>query len=275
MSTGYRPSNWDSGTAPIFITSTSDGTQSTSGVDGQSDLVYAQTSTYVFDAVLDIEHEQRLEKTQHPVQTGANISSHAYLQPASVSMSILMSDVATAYASGAATGTTAWGATPSNTTPFTGDVSRSVSAYQTLLTLQANRSLLTVTTRLRTYNNMLVTSIAPREDYRTTTGLRARVMFEQVITATTSSKAGVSASSSSSTGASVSARPDATQSSELGVVQPSAVSTTTQTQFQYPQTSTTSTSTYTTTADSLNESSSVNVPGAGDHSSVSGQQSTP
>jgi len=194
----------------------------------------AQT-TYVFDAVLELEHEQRLEKTRHPVQTGADISSHAYLQPPRVVMNIGMSDAMAAYASGANNANQAGSATPATTTPFSGgSTSKSVNAYQTMIALQVARSPLTVTTRLRTYTNMLITAISPREDYKTIAGLRMRVEFEQVFTATTV----VSAVSSSTSGANtLSARPDATQQTGLGQVSPNAPSATTLSQYAAPLTS--------------------------------------
>lgn len=193
-----------------------------SAAASQNALNAASYTVYVFDAVLSIDHNQTLEKTKHPVQTGADISSHAYLMPASVTLDIGMSDVMAAY-----TGVNAQGISAS---AFSGSASKSVSAYQTLLQLQASRSLLTVTTRLRTYTNMLITSLPPREDYRTITGLRCRVEFEEILTGSVSTSP-------------VTARPDATQSNGLGVVDPSTVPASTEAQFSVtpvaPDTSTT------------------------------------
>jgi len=237
----------------------------------------AQT-TYVFDAVLELDHEQRLEKTHHPVQTGADISSHAYLQAPRLVLSIGMSDAMDAYASGANNANQAGNATPDTTTPFSGgSVSKSVNAYQTMIALQVARSPLTITTRLRTYTNMLITAISPREDYKTITGLRMRIEFEQVFTASTV----VSATSDPTSGLSpVSARPDVTAQTGLGQANTSAVPATTQTQFQVPQ----RTQQALNGADSylpggslldMYEPMPVNVPGAGNYSSVPGQQALP
>jgi hypothetical protein len=232
-------------------------------------------TTYVFDAVLDLEHEQRLEKTHHPIQTGADVSSHAYLMPGRVVLNVLMSDTVASF-------------TPGN---FTGSPSKSVSAYQTMLNIQATRMPLTVTTRLRTYTSMVIAGISPREDYKTITGLRMRVEFEQIFTASTSTVAN-------------SARPDDTNSTGLGTVSPTPVPTATTpaavptmtaagttppmsdanfanagalsdglgtatggssssltTQFGFPQ--------------ATSASSTVNVPGASNISSSPGQQSIP
>ena len=89
--------------------------------------VKSAPNVYVFDAVLDLEHWQSLVKTQHPIQTGADISSHAYLQPAKLTMYIGMSDAMAAYMA-------------DGVTPFSGaSNSKSVNAYQTMLDIQAVR----------------------------------------------------------------------------------------------------------------------------------------
>lgn len=172
-------------------------------------------TTYVFDAVLSLEHEQRLELTRHPIQTGADISSHAYLMPASLVLYIGMSDAMDSYANDQSATTSPY------YTPFTGSDSKSVSAYLQLLSLQASRVPLTVTTRLRTYNNMLIAAIRPIEDHKTIAGLRARVEFQEIRTASISNQP-------------VSARPSDTQNTGLGDVgaQPPSASTTNQFNLQ-------------------------------------------
>ncbi|HEX4209508.1 MAG TPA: hypothetical protein VHY56_03880, partial [Candidatus Binataceae bacterium] len=45
-------------------------------------------AVYVFDAILRAEHQRELRKTEHPVQTGANITDHAYLLPARITLEI-------------------------------------------------------------------------------------------------------------------------------------------------------------------------------------------
>ena len=258
---GYRPPQWSSGPAMVSITvvpvqgSTNSlspaalpvnasnyvpGTEvpatgplsgTLGGGPGAVSGSGSTPTTYVFDAVLELEHEQRWEKTRHPVQTGADLSSHAYLMPPRVVMYIGMSDAMAAYASGANNASTT-SATPDTATPFSGSsTSKSVNAYQTMITLQAARSPLTVTTRLRTYTNMLITSISPREDFKTITGLKMRIEFEQIFTATT--VAATTGGSVSSLGA-VSARPDATQQTGLGQVNSGALSAVTAGQFAAP-----------------------------------------
>lgn len=287
MSTaGWVPPQWSRGPAMISVTQVpTQGQSNFSGFDAQGNFVLGGSGstafTYVFDAVLTLEHEQRLEKTQHPVQTGAAISSHAYLMPARLTMEIGMSDAMAAFSNGQnSNGALYAGATPSNTAPFTGSsYSKSVNAYQTLLALQAARQPLTITTRLRTYVNMVVVNALPREDHRTITGLRARVEFEQIITGQVSTTP-------------YSARPDSTVNTGLGSVNPAPVPQSVQTQYQVPQASVSGgvTSIPPATPETsqsvqlgLTPLSSmvsylpqpVNVPGAGSYSSSPGQTSLP
>jgi hypothetical protein len=280
----YRPPNWSTGPAMISITVPANNSGATNNSlslsstvpdDGSSGLftatpspVAAPPTTYVFDAVLDLEHEQRLEQTHHPIQTGADVSSHAYLMPASVVMNVLMSDAVDAYTPGS----------------FTGNPSKSVSAYLTMLNIQATRAPLTITTRLRTYTNMLIAGISPREDYRTITGLRMRVEFHQILTASTST-------------APASARPDDTNSTGLGAVSttpvapaatttPAGVSTSATptassansnliNQFGFPSQAAASPYTLPTNDMFTDFTTVVNTPGAAPISSSPGQQTLP
>ena len=160
---------------------------------------YADSPTlYFFDAVLRAEHVQELAITRHPVQIatassapGGSISDHAYMLPARVTLEIGMSDALDRY----------------NPTDYTSTVSKSVSAYQTLLTVQARRNPLVLLTRLQTYSNMLIQSIRPIEDYKTRHALRAHVIFEQILMGLMFA-------------APVSALPQLTESSPQGEVQP-------------------------------------------------------
>jgi hypothetical protein len=174
----------------------------------------AAQSTYVFDAVLRLPHGQRLTTTKHPVQTGADLTSHAYLEPATLSMDVGMSDVMDAYA------TTASSNTAPYITPFSGGTTKSVSAYQTMLTIQAARIPLTVTTKLRTYTNMLLLNVEAEEDSRTITGLRMRLDFQQIFTAllTPAISARNQATGATGLGAITGQNPPSSISSQFGIV---------------------------------------------------------
>jgi hypothetical protein len=218
-SVGWRPPQW-SKPAMVVITvpagysaPSSDNLALTNDANGVSTptLTAKQTAptSYVFDAVLSAEHDQALTKTHHPVQTGAAVSSHAYIEPAQLVLYVLMSDVAAQFS-----------ASNQPATPYiqqwTGNPSKSVSAYLQVLALQSARIPLTVVTRLRTYSNMLILRVSPREDNKTITGARFRIEFEQLFVANTQANP-------------ISARPNDTENTGLGAIStqppPAAVDT--------------------------------------------------
>jgi hypothetical protein len=157
---------------------------------------------YVFDAVLKVEHTRELRRTEHPIQPSpgspvASITDHAFQLPPRVVLEIGMSDAMESYSTGL----------------WSGDASKSVSAYHTLVNLLETRALVILTTRLWTYTDMLIESIRPSDTVKTRHGLRATVVFSQVFLAQVGQ-------TSVDTGPVVSARPQATGSTPVGTVQP-------------------------------------------------------
>jgi hypothetical protein len=149
----------------------------------------------VFDAVVRTEHQRRITKTEHPIQTGANVADHAIIEPARVVLEIGMSDAMDSFTAG----------------QWSGDHSKSVNAYQTLVSLAKARQPLTVTTRLDSYTNMILTGIDAPDTVETRFGLKATVTFEELFTGTITSQQ-------------VSARPDLIGATNLGTKAPLPVS---------------------------------------------------
>ena len=172
--TAYRPSQWAN--QPMLTSVVVPGSPITTGVviddvSGNSsniDTQQGQDQIFVFDAVIRIEHQQQIQKTQHPVQNGANIADHAFIQPARVELEIGMSDAMDAFYPG----------------QWTGSTSKSVNAFAKLLSLAKARQPLTVNTRLNQYTNMLLVLVAATDSNETCFGLRARAVFEEVFTGT-------------------------------------------------------------------------------------------
>ena len=146
---GYRPLSWS---IPLSL----------------SQITYIRTNVegFFFDAVLREEHSSSLRITEHPVQSGANISDHAFFMPARLVLDIGMSDVMASYVIGQY--------------PV---FDKSVNCYQKMLALQKTRTPLTVITRLRKYTNMLIEQIFVPADGRTTYGARIILNLKQIITA--------------------------------------------------------------------------------------------
>lgn len=157
------------------------------------DLVYAKTNIggWFFDAYLKMNHTSRLTITDHPVQTGAALSDHAFLEPRELSMDIGMSNAARSLVAG----------------QFGGGYSRSVTAFQVLKDLQALRVPIQVHTRLGLYQNMLIEVLSAPDDYTTLNGLRCTVTFREILVAQV-------------TTVQISARPQVTDNSNRGTPEP-------------------------------------------------------
>lgn len=168
--------------------------------DGGSTLVIqgtgiaAQTAKpkyLVFDGVPRLGHGQRARPTKNPIQTGANLTDHIFLDPPTLSLDILMTDVLPPYAQG----------------QWVGNPSKSIACFQILDQLRAARIPLTITTRLKTYTNMALVDIHPDETVKTLHGLRARLEFEGMFVADVATEG-------------FSTRPQTTDSTEIGTTQP-------------------------------------------------------
>lgn len=226
----WRPPQWQNPSpAKVLITFPGLGNAPQfSSVTGSNVTLPPGQTIYAFDVELEIEHDQRLRRTEHPVQTGSSISDHAFLEPATLTVDVGMSDGMDAYFS-------------PNT--WQGSTSKSVSAYQTLLALQFSRIPLMVTTRLRTYQNMLIVNPLAKDTYKTAHGLRMRVEFGQVFMANVSQPT-------------VSARSQDTNTTNLGNVNPQ------------PPTAAQESQNNVTQAPDFTEMLQYNAVGAGDWSSV-------
>lgn len=111
-----------------------------------------------FDAVFSTTHEANVTITTQPVEIGANIADHAYVEPDTVTMEIGMSD--------------AFEDAGSN---------HSVNAYNMLRSVMEAREPISLYTRLKSYTNMMVVSISVTDDYTTSTALRASIMLQKIL----------------------------------------------------------------------------------------------
>ena len=94
-----------------------------------------------------------LEITEHPVQSGAAITDHAYKKPAEISIRFICGQTA-------------------------GDLQ---TVYDELLQLQEKRELFSVTTGKRTYNDMLLKALSVTTDKTTENILSVSADFKQVV----------------------------------------------------------------------------------------------
>lgn len=127
-------------------------------------LCKTNVAGYFFDGFISVEHTRELTITENPVETGAAIVDHAYVNPTTVQMHILMSDVHESLIPG----------------QFTDRIYRHTSAWDVLKKIQENRIPVTVFTKLGYYKNMLIQSISATDTYKTFRGLDANVTLREI-----------------------------------------------------------------------------------------------
>lgn len=201
----YRPTTWQNGKAQYSVVIPSSSTTTQDPNTGNLSVTKTGSTMYVFDAIWRASHSLRLELTKKPVQTGFNISDNAVQVQPRVTLEIGMNDTMDQFTAGM----------------WTGNSSKSVSAFLTLQKLLQNRVLLTLNTRLQSYQNVMLIECTPVEDAKTQYGLRATLVFEQVFLATVASQTQT-------------ARPNATDSTSLGTQQGQNVPSAATNNFQLP-----------------------------------------
>jgi len=157
---------------------------------GQNDII-AQ-------AVIEEQHQDEMEVTVHPVETGAPITDHAFIRPAHLVMTLMWSNspntaqtlasaatgVATAFspAANAVVGAVLEAqAALSYTSNQQGTAVDSVNdAYSKLLKLQQTRALFSVITAKRLYKNMICKSLRTSTNYKSANSLSITVECQQV-----------------------------------------------------------------------------------------------
>lgn len=146
-----------------------------------------------FDGIMRTEHVSRVKTTQYPVQTGVVMTDHAIIEPAELTIEIMMSD--------------------SSSTPFTthnpfldqvyqslqglafysnyvqlerdvfkGD-GRSAKTWMTLKAMQLSRAPIVVETRLGSYPNMIIEEMSTPDDVRTLSALKTTIRLKEIIVA--------------------------------------------------------------------------------------------
>jgi hypothetical protein len=183
----YTPSNWSKEKALYAITFQgkigSMTGNSTAGTEQNPFTITAQdygsgfnseTQTYmfVFDAIMRASHRINAEITQHPVQTGYNITDHVIMQPMTLTLEVAMSDAISMYTLPGFS--PMWGNNPS----------KSVAAFLQMKLFMKERQVMTVNTRLYTYDNMVLREISVEDSPKTYFGGLAMVLtFQEIIVA--------------------------------------------------------------------------------------------
>lgn len=110
-------------------------------------------ATFDMMVVLKESATDNLEITRHPVQDGASITDHAFLQPKELEMDVLFND---------------------NERPL-------AETYEKLLALQASREPFDVVTGKRLYTNMMFASLSNTTDSDTENILSLNIAFREIL----------------------------------------------------------------------------------------------
>ena len=173
-----------------------------------------------FDGILRTEHMSRVRPTQYPVQTGVTMTDHAIIEPAELTIDVMMTDAASDNLMGQVDGdgnlanfvgfaaTNALGAKAgdiigtaykvyeqtqamdySNILDIVGGPQpvtqagpgRSVNQWNVLKKMQLARVPIQVETRLQTYSNMIIEELSAPDDYQTLNALKCTVRLKEII----------------------------------------------------------------------------------------------
>jgi hypothetical protein len=129
------------------------------------------------DAVLEEFHTNDVLVTKNPVEYGADVTDHAIVQPKRLNLRAVVSDTPL--------GTAAFGVIVDNASRLFGrstsdSQTRSTTAYNALLALQAAREPIDVQTKLRLYSNMLITNITVGQDKDTSREVQLDITLEEI-----------------------------------------------------------------------------------------------
>lgn len=119
---------------------------------------------YFFDGFLQVDHSRSLHITSNPVETGASVVDHAYLEPATVTMKVMMSDVHESIIPG----------------QFSELTFRHTSAWAVLKQIQESRIPVDIFTKLGYYKNMLIKTISANDTKETFRALQATVTLVEI-----------------------------------------------------------------------------------------------
>lgn len=146
---------------------------------------------FYFDGIMRTEHTSRVRATQYPIQTGVTMTDHAIIEPAELTIEIMMSDSHTlSFVSDNPILDSFYQAMQSilnysnymtmNTDTSKGE-GRSINAWSILKGMQLSRLPITVETRLQTYNNMIIEELSSPDDVKTLNALKATVRMREII----------------------------------------------------------------------------------------------
>ena len=130
------------------------------------------------DAVLSETHNNEIRLTKNPIELGADITDHAIIEPKRINIVAQVSD--------SPLGTAALGQIVDLVTGLFGtatseNITRSNAAYNAMVQLMEQREPIDVQTKLKLYENMIITSLSTSQDKDSSRIVLMTINLEEVI----------------------------------------------------------------------------------------------
>lgn len=137
--------------------------------------LFFKTKSYIgiieIDSIVEESVTIESEITEYPVEAGANVNDHVIIKPAEFLMKGVVSDSSNYYIYDTST----------IKDRFVGDVSKSKVVWEQLLKLQAERQPFVLIQNLKSYSNVLITSLSTSQDKDTSRALFFTAALKEVI----------------------------------------------------------------------------------------------
>ena len=142
---------------------------------------FSKIDSIELDASISETHSSTVDVTEHPVESGFNVSDHARPAPESIQIEAFVSNTPFSIDSPhAGDYTSPVGITYGWQSLSRGEPDRADIAYSALRDLKDLGAIITVVTALRTYEDMIITSLTVPRDADTGNGLRFSISLKQV-----------------------------------------------------------------------------------------------
>lgn len=130
------------------------------------------------DAVLSETHNNQVRLTKNPVELGADITDHAVVEPKKINIQAQVSDTPL--------GTAAFGQIVDLVAGLFGtstaqNITRSNAAYNAMVQLMEEREPIEVQTKLKLYQDMVITSLSVTQDKNTSRIVLMNISLEEVL----------------------------------------------------------------------------------------------
>ena len=130
-------------------------------------------------AVVEEQHDDDLEITDHPVEQGAAITDHAFKRPAKVTLTLGWSNSPSLAAQIISAGTAAQSSLNGS------QIEQIKTVYQNLLKLQSSRAMFTLYTGKRVYSNMVCKTLSTSTTSKTENSFVVTLVCQQIIVVNT------------------------------------------------------------------------------------------